>query len=192
MIGAPKQSLDPALLPTAEYLEQNPVPAPEFFIKPADFSARPNCFEIDGTALWEVGDLEPSEQNLSDYVANFRKHFQITIDDIAVPDEKLEIEMHLAPAYVFDNHHNIIGRAAYWPICFGMEYLSNGLHIASVETTTTSGIKHSYSWAFRVTNTTPEVPTIVVLSSLTPSGTTEPSPSPAATDSSLVPRPSSL
>jgi hypothetical protein len=153
-----KQSLDPSLVPKAEYLEQNPLPLPDFFTRTTGQYQGAESFEIDGKALWEPGDSSPAGND--SYSSEFTSRLKITIDGKAVPEEKLMIRMHLAPDYVFNKDGTIIGMAAYWLIDISTDYLSSGLHIAMVSVITTSGKLHSYTWAFRVKESLTSTPAI--------------------------------
>jgi hypothetical protein len=146
-----KQSLDPALVATAEYLEQNPLPTPEFLVSYPSTSNDALCIGIDQGVLGEDTDAEI--------------HFD---------NQEVEIlRVWIGGSLIRDNGN---GHSASKTFCFSRPNLPIGLYIGTVKLTSVSGAIYFFSWAFRLGEidslTIPaEMPTLAILPSLTPSST---------------------
>jgi hypothetical protein len=119
----PYGELAPALMPTAEYLERNPIYPPYFIRHPASLPNENN--EICMTMM-----LRATHRNASAEVDWFAgKNFYI--------------DGYLAGG-------DMIGTIQTMHLCVDVSNLSTGLHLASVELTTRDGVEHTYTWAFRI------------------------------------------
>jgi hypothetical protein len=119
----PYGELSPALLPTAEYLERNPI-QPRGFI--SGVASRPN--EDRTICLTMVTFTNPLRAST-------------TVDWLA--GQRFSIDGY----FTFPS---VIGPLAWQTACFDVSNLSAGLHLGSVELTTRDGVKHTYTWAFRL------------------------------------------
>lgn len=153
---ASKLSLDPALLPTAEYLEQNPLPTPPFMI-----GSYPGAM-IDGSPAKCLAIFQSDLH--SDTLA------QVRIDTKSA--EKVEIwDSGQAVVIDFPNVYS-----SHRDFCFAISNLSVGLHLGNIEFIAATGEKHHYLWSFHISehdlnpNPAPLL-TPVVLPSLTPAST---------------------
>jgi hypothetical protein len=150
---ASAQSLDdPALVATAEYLEQNPLPTPEFLVAYPSTSNDSLCIGINQGVLGEDTDAE-----------------------IFFDNQSVEIlRVWVGGSLILDGGR---GYSANKTFCFSRPNLSVGSHIGTVKLTTVSGAVYFYSWVFRLDEidsvTVPvELPTLAALPTLTPSPST--------------------
>ena len=150
-----------SLIPTAEYLYANPQPTAEFIT--VSYRGSDDCFEIDSAALWEPenGFIADSET-----VFDLGRRSRVTVDGITFEGNQLQWWYPAIAAPVLSTAApddpqatpSIVGSAGYADLCLGELHLlgtrspklTPGLHIATVETTTTSGVVHTYTWALRV------------------------------------------
>jgi hypothetical protein len=150
---ASTQSLDdPALVATAEYLEQNPQPTPEFLVAYPSMSNDSLCIGINQGVLGEDTDAE-----------------------IFFDNQSVEIvRVWIGGSLILDGGKEYSANKTF---CFSRPNLPVGLHVGMVKFTTISGAVYFYSWAFRLDEidsvTVPvELPTLAALPSLTPSPAT--------------------
>lgn len=162
VVTAPR-SISAALLPTAEYLEQNPLPTPEFISK----------WSNKGNRLWvDVSQRPFARVELS--VDEVRRHIiereQLTIDGSMIrPTGNIFSYLTLSCA-----NSACYGGAITFP--FDIGYLSSGLHLAEFTITDLDGVEHSYTWAFRYdanfpTSDPAALPTLMILPTKTPTAT---------------------
>lgn len=136
---------DSALIPTAQYLAQNPVPLPDFLksVCPVPGSVLAPLTEICATlytgAVLEKGDTEASLQKQM------------------LSSTWFSIDSHPLPSYVFIRYEIpaytveiINGVSTGWiTLCFTPD-LAVGHHLFTVNTTSSSGKTYEYSWALEV------------------------------------------
>ena len=139
------------LIPTAEYLEQNPLPTPEFiselsFISNgfAEFS-KSFCAEIDQSHFWvrysDFPDHQASVIGIQVYVDG---------DPLTSADMIYSIPL-VSITTVEDEFGNEVGwYPSPYTLCFNVGNQSNGLHIAVLEVNGLSGVSQSHTWAFRI------------------------------------------
>lgn len=118
----PYGELTSALMPTAQYLEQNPLPRPAVI---SSVDVRPNQLR---DLCFTVNTYPPTPSTTA---SEGVKH-SIQIDGYSA----------LLSA--------IFGTGSYSSQCAYVGNLSVGLHLASAEVTTRDGIEHTYTWAFRI------------------------------------------
>jgi hypothetical protein len=141
---------------TAEYLEQNPLPTPEFW---------------DGVSWGTMIDGSPDNcVSIKQFVLHSDTTARLTIDGKA----SVEVESWFYTGARLDAPTPYAGYKSY---CFSIEDFSVGLHLAAIEVSTTSGEQYLYKWALRISEEmlTPEplqLPTLAPLPSLTPSPAT--------------------
>jgi len=134
----PRQPLPKELAPTAEYLQSNPFPTPEFIVRVdevagslPDFSSLESgegiCLLItDAPFLTDEAFNNP-------FRANAWGNIDIQVDAIALSAEQVSIARTDAPG----NTH----------ICFDTDYLRAGVHLATIVITVDS-FDYPYTWAF--------------------------------------------
>ncbi len=136
---------DSALIPTAQYLAQNPIPLPDFVasIDPAPGSVVTPSSEICVTlytgAILEKGDTGGSlRQNI------------LTNTEFLINNQKLSpfvFVKHEFPAFLVQI---IDGVGTVWiTFCFTPD-LAKGSHLITVSTVSSSGKLYSYSWALEI------------------------------------------
>jgi hypothetical protein len=178
------QNLSPTLMPTAKYLEQNPLPTPEYathFTRITNYSGFVESgycavvFGINEVPLGERGyNAEQFDQHLSTSI-------HISIDNIPVPDGNVDIVNGITFQGVLDEDGRIVGSVGGpLDVCAYVTSLAPGLHLATVQFTTAGGTSYSYTWTFLMDDRTPPptplsgLPTPVVLPSFNPSPTAAP------------------
>lgn len=160
VLTAPR-SITSALLPTAEYLEQNPAPTPEFI---SDFRTVENKVCID-VSQRPFARENLSAQELSTYIM---KHEQFKIDGVVVTPN---LNVWVTTSLSLEDGKEYGGPLTF---CFDTENLSAGLHLASIAIPDLDGVEHTYSWAFRHDPNFPTadpniLPTLAPLPTETPS-----------------------
>lgn len=136
---------DPALIPTAQYLVQNPIPLPYFVkaVNPAPGSIVAPSSEICVT-LYTGGILEKGDTGES-LQKQILANTQFLINNQNLPSHvfvRYEI-----PAYSVEI---IDGVSTAWiTFCFTPD-LAKGSHIITVNTMSSSGKSYSYSWALDI------------------------------------------
>ena len=119
------------------------------------------CFEIQGVALWE-----PEDGRNAEIIWDIATRSRITIGGMTFAGAQLQWLNPLVAAPILSTvapddpqtTPSIAGFAGFMQSCLYELYprdrpgpdLAFGLHLATVETTTTSGVVHTYAWAFRV------------------------------------------
>ena len=107
---------------------------------------------VNERVIWETGD------DVFSLAKQITSTLQAEIDGKVLPtDEVFTIETFQPPIYEYDDEGNLLG-SHYGPfdvVIFVPENVSEGLHKATVQVTSTSGIIHSYSWYFVVSEITP-------------------------------------
>lgn len=159
VLTAPR-SITAALLPTAEFLEQNPAPTPEFITQVFNGGDRV-CAEVHPRSFARVG---VTGTELHQHLA---KNLRFLVDGSQMP---------LVSQYAWATNTCENGK------CYGGEInfcvdpgdLSAGLHLASITIADLDGVEHTYSWSFRYDPNAPTadpniLPTLAPLPSLTPS-----------------------
>jgi hypothetical protein len=159
VLTAPR-SITSALLPTAEYLEQNPAPTPEFI---TNLSNRANrlCAEVSQRFFAKVGiGIEELRQHIE-------RNEQFRLDGTQVPPVSAFVWLtaNLEDGKEYGGEINF---------CVDTGNLSSGLHLASITIPDLDGVKHTYFWAFRYDPNSPTadpniLPTLMPLPTLTPS-----------------------
>jgi hypothetical protein len=166
-----KQSLDPALVPTAEYLEQNPLPTPEslFQLRPSSSFSLTSygsiCLKINQQPFWIPSD---SDIEIQPVIVSFRTTVDGSISPTAyalLPFSYIE--------HITDEHDQEIGwYPSDFEYCFEVGGLDVGLHIASIDMIGLTGKTTSYTWAFRIEESQIQAtfipPTLFGLPMLTP------------------------
>jgi len=138
-------SVEPASIPTAEYLMRKPNQIPDFLsvdpVPGQSTTSNKVCIIVQYYTLWETGDSEMKIVN------NFHSHIKPTVDgrnlviDAAAP-------LYSGPVVLIKNEKGEKqGEIGTFEPCFRAN-LGSGLHLATVTVTTTSGVEHSYTWAF--------------------------------------------
>lgn len=126
----PYGELAPALMPTAEYLERNPIRRP-VFISGAD--SRPN--------------------NRNEMCLGMVINTISALNGRATVDARVTVDLYAGHTVAIDGYTalgSLLGSVTHQGACFDVSNLSAGLHLASVELTTRDGIEHTYTWAFRI------------------------------------------
>jgi hypothetical protein len=158
VLTAPR-SITPALLPTAEYLEQNPAPTPEFITQVFNGANRV-CAEVSQRFFAKVGiSIEELHQHIE-------KNEQFRLDGTQVQPVSASVWL---TANLEDG--KVYGGEIYF--CVDTGNLSPGLHLASITVPDLDGIEHTHSWAFRYDPNSPTsdpniLPTLMPLPTLTP------------------------
>jgi hypothetical protein len=160
VLTAPR-SISSALLPTAEYLEQNPAPTPEFITNLLNRANR-LCAEVSQRFFAKVGiSIEELRQHIE-------RNEQFRLDGTQVPP---------VSAFVWLTATFRDGKAYGGEInfCVDIGNLSPGIHLASITIPDFDGVEHTYSWAFRYD---PNYPTADpnILPTLAPLPTESPTP----------------
>ncbi len=136
----PAQSaLRPDLVPTAESLMRQPAPTPDYmFVEPFPGKVGPAeriCVDLLSNRLREPGDK-------SDALSlHLERNTRLILDGQLIP------EKYLASFLITG-----LGGAGILSGCFSVN-LALGLHIATIQVTSTSGVLYSYTWAFQVNST---------------------------------------
>jgi hypothetical protein len=151
-----------ALLPTAQYLEQNPASTPEFIIGLREGNNR-LCAEVHPRFFAKVG-ITATE--LGQYL---RENQQFRIDSYQLP---------LASSFAWATNTCENGKCYGGEInfCIDTAHLNAGLHLASITIPDFDGVEHTYTWAFRYDPNAPTsdpniMPTLAALPTVTPSPT---------------------
>ncbi len=128
--------------PTAEYLEQNPLPVPEVFSLWEE-----ECFQIMGDSILEPGDRRMDYDDI-------KARTSLRVDDYPLAMNGLAGTMLTSLVFTDSDGNSVVTSDMF--VCFsdiprllGI-HLTPGLHMAMVEVTTTSGIVYSHTWTFRV------------------------------------------
>jgi hypothetical protein len=129
-------SLNAALVPTAEYLLENPAPKPEFisFFQSSSFPT--DC---------------PIKINLFQYRPTnspIRDNFTLIIDGVQVQSLPYLLSSEGGPLSCRGQSPDLICLDAI-TLCVVKAGLNEGLHLAEVSLTDPDGVEHTYSWAFR-------------------------------------------
>jgi hypothetical protein len=153
---AGQQSVDLEIVATAEYLERNPQPTPEYLNGQTS-----RQMTLDGSPALCVSIRQSVLQ--SDTTA------QITIDG----ENATHVETWVYGGALLQAPTSA---SAFKDHCFSIGRLSPGLHLANIQLTVTSGQVYTYSWSFRVSEALlivepAAMPTLVPLPTLTPSST---------------------
>jgi hypothetical protein len=160
VLTAPRP-ISSALLPTAEYLEQNPAPTPEFITRLSHGEDR-LCAEVHPRFFAKVG---VTGTELHQQLA---KNLRFLVDSSQMP---------LVSQFAWATNTCENGKCYGGEInfCVDIGNLSPGLHLASITIPDLDGIEHTYSWAFRYD---PNFPTAHpnILPTLAPLPTETPTP----------------
>jgi hypothetical protein len=144
--------LRPDLIPTAESLMRQPAPAPDFaFVGPFPGKVGPAeriCVDLLPGRFWEPGD---ESEELSPHLA---KNTKLLLDGQPISPAYRESFVWTGPGIrKSDGKGNLIGsHGGSVAGCFSVN-LALGLHIATIQVLSTSGVLYSYTWAFRVNST---------------------------------------
>ena len=136
---------DPSLLPTAQYLAQNPIPLPDFV---ADIDPPPGsvvapsseiCVTLYTGAIFEKGDTAGSLNNQL-----------VTNTEFLINNQKLSPFVFVRREFPAMLGTIIDGIGTGWiTFCFTPD-LAEGSHIITVNTVSSSGKLYSYSWALEI------------------------------------------
>ena len=165
VLVAPSSTLNAALLPTTQYLEQNPAPTPEFITNLSNRSDR-LCAEVSQRFFAKVGvRIEELRQHIE-------RNEQFKLDGTQVPPVSsfTWLTANLENGKVYGGEINF---------CVDTGKLTAGLHLASITIPDFDGVEHSYTWAFRYDPNAPTsdpniLPTAMILPSITPPPTPTP------------------
>ena len=120
----PYGELAPALMPTAEYLERNPIEQPRFIRR---------------------ADSRPDEDN--------EICVTMTLSTLPSNTPSAEVDLFEGKNFYIDGYlagGDMIGTIQVLGLCVDVSGLSARLHLGSVDVTTRDGVEHTYSWAFRI------------------------------------------
>ena len=144
--GLTTPSVDPSIVQTAQSLEQNPIPTPIFVLgtyaqAANDIQPKSECLDIDDQALWEKGNYA------SEISKQIESTLQVMVDN--QPNKDITFTDDLAEHHVYENGTHLGSYGGPTSVCFNIESLRTGLHLAALRLTTISGKEQTYSWAFR-------------------------------------------
>lgn len=146
VLTAPRP-ISSALLPTAEYLEQNPTPTPEFIER---VEVAP-CWNITLCLTVEIRERPFARAGIS---ADELTPYLFKNSIIQVDGHPLIKSMESPSVFTCDTSAS--SGDASQAICWGLltihvdiSDISSGLHLASITIPDLDGVEHSYSWAFR-------------------------------------------
>jgi hypothetical protein len=173
VVFAPK-SINATLVPTAEYLEQNPAPKPDFVIA---YSTIASTFIDLKKAMSITISQEPFAHigNSGDEVSQHILHnHHIEIDGTPVETNGINFDS-LTCQDLSGKLDQSQQKCWSGPteIYFDVSELSAGLHLATITIPDFDGVEHTYSWAFRYDPNAPTadpnvMPTLAVLPTETP------------------------
>jgi hypothetical protein len=139
------RSLDPQIIPTAEFLAQNPSPLPYFinYIDPPPgetlLSGQQICLTINPGELMRPEDIYDRVQDFVAWNTTF-----------TINEQPLPFYTPAFPEFPAGMYKIIEGQETGVILyCFTPD-LEMGLHLAELHTKDLSGKNYSYSWAFRV------------------------------------------
>jgi hypothetical protein len=143
----PAPSIEPN--PTVQALMQNPLVKPDQIagVEPLPGSRQSSvnkvCATLSYSNLWESGDTE-------DRIVNtFLSRLKLTVDERSILPDSQSFLYSGPNMIVQDNSGKILGDIGTFYVCFPI-VVAKGIHLATLQLTTTSGIVHSYAWAFQV------------------------------------------
>jgi hypothetical protein len=150
-------SPDPALIPTAEYLLENPAPKPEFIFFPQ--SPAVCVIHISLTQY------RPTNSPIKD-------NFAFAIDGVQAQSSPYLFTSSGGALSCRDQSPNLVCQDGI-TLCYDKKGLNEGLHLAEVSLTDPEGVEHTYSWAFRYDFNSPTsdpniLPTLAPLPTETP------------------------
>jgi hypothetical protein len=160
---------------TAQYLEQNPAPTPEFIV---DYSTQAaSNFDLKQSMSITISEESFARQGIStDKVEReITKNLEVFIDGNPVKSDNILLDtLTCAASDASLDSSKIRCWGGPIEIFFDVSGLSTGLHLASITTPDYDGVEHSYSWAFRYDPNEPTsdpniLPTPMILPSETPS-----------------------
>jgi hypothetical protein len=143
-------SLD-RLLPTAEYLEQNPQPTPDFIAKYSIISTQVNS---DNKQLVHVSLREEPFARVALSADDLTKHllsaYRLDVDNTPM---SVYYAIQTQPL-ICEGLSRDISQDRCWggdiELYFDVSDLDVGLHLAEITVTDLEGVPHSFSWAFRI------------------------------------------
>jgi hypothetical protein len=142
-------SLDPAFLPTAEYLDQHPQPIPDFI---AEYSQNIEpCLSIENSIYVAVNQrpfarVGTSAGALGQYLF---ENYSVKIDNQPVKTDAAQLTTLLCEdGELGDPNAKCFGGSM--GVCVDTSLANPGLHLAEITVTDLDGIPHSFSWAFRI------------------------------------------
>lgn len=132
---APPSAPNATFLATAQYLEQNPAPTPEFITSQSNMADR-LCAEVSQRTFAKVGvSAEELRQHLS-------QNQKFKVDGIQMPlaSSLSWLTMTFKDGKEYGGEINF---------CVDTSGLGAGLHLASITIPDFDGVDHTYFWAFR-------------------------------------------
>jgi hypothetical protein len=141
------------LTSATDFHMNNPSPVPEFINsvtpKPSAKGIFPRqvCIDLSGEALWEPNDKSDDKDFLY-----WKEHLMLFVDGLPVQISD-EQEIWESGPYIrkLNKQGESIGSYVLsYSTCFKTK-LERGAHIVTLRVTTTSGLVHSYTWAFHLT-----------------------------------------
>lgn len=150
-------SLNPALIPTAEYLLENPAPKLGFI----SFPQLPTDCAINISLV----QYRPTNSPIKD-------NFTFIVDGVQAQSSPYLLISSGGPLSCRGQSPNLKCQDGI-TLCYVKAGLNNGLHLAEVTLTDLDGVEHTYSWAFRYDANFPTsdpnvLPTAAILPTETP------------------------